>query len=409
MTVEQRFPAGAPIAVESLLDEVTAEPVGGRLGVGDPRIRDFLVAFARRLLAPTVARRFPELASLGFFLRRGEIDRILESAGTPQGQLRFPRGLVFHVPPANVDTIFVYSWALSALAGNPNVVRISSRSAGAADAILDALNDTLASAHPAIAGTQRMITYGHDDAVTAVLSAHCDLRVIWGGDESVTRIRRHPLPPSARDLTFPDRSSFTVVSASGWLAADDAARRDVVVGFYNDAYWFDQAACASPRAVYWVGDPAGVDEARVDFVERLSAEVTRRVPRVDAAMAVEQRVSTYGLAAEGVATAVRFAGHALATVDLAEPGQIPRRWLGAGTFPQARVDTLTDLVDVVRRRDQTVTHFGFTEAELVAFARALAGRGVDRLVPIGEALTFSSVWDGYDLLREFTRLVTVRS
>ncbi|MFC6804089.1 acyl-CoA reductase [Deinococcus caeni] len=38
-----------------------------------------------------------------------------------------PRGLVFHVPPANVDTIFIYSWLMSVLAGNRNVIRLSSR------------------------------------------------------------------------------------------------------------------------------------------------------------------------------------------------------------------------------------------------------------------------------------------
>ena len=70
----------------------------------------------------------------------------------------FPRGLVFHVPPANVDTIFVYSWALSALAGNPNVVRISSRSAGAADACSTTLNETLGDAAP---GGRRDPADGH--------------------------------------------------------------------------------------------------------------------------------------------------------------------------------------------------------------------------------------------------------
>ena len=89
---------------------------------------------------------------------------------TPANELHFPRGIVFHLPPANVDTIFVYSWALSALAGNSNVVRISARSAGAADAILEALNEALADADPVIAATQRMVTYGRDDAITAALS-----------------------------------------------------------------------------------------------------------------------------------------------------------------------------------------------------------------------------------------------
>ncbi|MGC4808099.1 acyl-CoA reductase [Micromonospora sp. DT233] len=405
--VVERFPAGGTLAVDDLVAAVRAAPAGGPLTVGDERVVEFLVAFARRLLRPAVARRHPELASLGFFLRRGEIARTLARVADEPDRLHFPRGLVLHVPPANVDTIFVYSWALSALAGNANVVRISSRSAGAADAVLDALGDTLADAHEVIRQTQRMVTYGRDDAVTAALSAAADLRVIWGGDRSVTEIRRHPLAPHARDLTFPDRSSFTVLGAAGWLAADESARDAAALGFYNDSYWFDQAACASPRTVYWVGDPAATESARADLLARLRTVLDGKRPEIDAAMAVEKRVATYGLALEGVATAVHFDGNDLATVELATPGDIPRRWLGVGTFPQARVDALADLAPLVVRRDQTVTHFGFTAEELVAFARALGGRGVDRIVPVGDALSFAATWDGYDLMREFTRLTTV--
>jgi hypothetical protein len=412
MPLAQRFPQGAEIAVERLTAGVTTEPPGGRLAVGDERVVTFLIALARRLLAPSVARTFPELTTLGFFLRKAEIRRALAELTDRPGRLRFPRGLVFHVPPANVDTIFVYSWALSALAGNPNVVRISSRSAGAAEVVLDALNATLSDVDPEVAAvisaTQRMVTYGRDDAVTAALSAACELRVIWGGDASVREIRRHPLAPAARDLTFPDRSSFAVLNAAGWHAADAEARQRCVAGLYNDAYWFDQAACSSPRALFWVGEEeATVATARRELETLLAEFVARRGPAVDAAMAVEKRVATYGLAAEGAATAIRFAGNAVATADLAGPGALPRRWLGAGTFPQARVASLAELAPLVTRQDQTVTHFGFDPADLTAFARTLAGRGVDRIVPVGDALAFSAVWDGYDLLREFTRLTTV--
>ncbi|MEU6207636.1 acyl-CoA reductase [Micromonospora musae] len=405
--VIERFPAGGAIDVHDLLATLRNTPAAGPLTVGDERVVDFLVAFARRLLRPAVARRYPELGSLGFFLRRAEISKALARVADEPGQLRFPRGLIFHVPPANVDTIFVYSWALSALAGNTNVVRISSRSAGAADAVLDALNDTLAEADEAVRQTQRMVTYGRDDAVTAALSAAADLRVIWGGDRSVNEIRRHPLAPHARDVTFPDRSSFTVLSSAGWLGADERQRDAAALGLYNDSYWFDQAACSSPRTLYWVGDPSATEAARTDLLARLRTVLDGKRPEVDAAMAVEKRVATYGLAVDGTATAIRFDGNELATVDLADPADIPRRWLGVGTFPQARVDTLTDLASLVVRRDQTVTHFGFNADELVDFARAVAGRGVDRIVPIGDALSFAATWDGYDLMREFTRITSV--
>jgi hypothetical protein len=407
VTLELRFPASAAATVPELLRDLAAEPVDGQLTVGDPRVVSFLTALAKRLLAPTVARRHPELGSLGFFLRSTEIARALGTLSDPPGVLRFPRGTVFHVPPANVDTIFVYSWALSALAGNRNVVRISTRSAGAADVVLDALNATLADAHPAIRQTQKMVSYGRDDAVTTALSAACDLRVLWGGDEAVNRLRAHPLRPAARDLTFPDRASFTVLSATGWASASAAQRRAVAEGLYNDVYWFDQAACSSPRTLFWIGDAVAAAAAEASLTAELEDVLRARNPGVDAAMAVQKQVSTYGLAAEGGVEAIRFHGNALATVDLADTAAMPRGWLGTGTFVFARLDRLADLVPLIERRDQTLTHFGFTEPELVDLAQALGGRGVDRMVPVGQALAFAAVWDGYDLLREFTRLTTI--
>jgi hypothetical protein len=407
VSIQQRFPAGPDVEVGTLLGDLDVEPEGGRLKVGDERIVSFLVKFARKLLAPATARRYPELASLGFFLRKGEIAKALQSIECKGDALRFPRGLVFHVPPANVDTIFVYSWALSALAGNPNVVRISSRSAGAAEAVLEALNEALADAHPAVAQTQRMITYGRDDAVTGALSAACQLRVIWGGDRSVTEVRKSPIGPQARDLTFPDRASFAAISVAGWRAATPEQRRDAAVGFYNDSYWFDQAACSSPRTLFWVGDEDGARRGRSEFLALLSEVVESKQFVVEPAMAVQKRVSSYGAAAEGLATEIRFTGNAVATLELADPTSVPREWLGVGTFPQATVSNLAALVDVVQRKDQTLSVFGFDRQEVVEFVHALSGRGIDRVVPFGSALSFAAVWDGYDLLAEFSRLTTV--
>ncbi|MER7501058.1 acyl-CoA reductase [Nonomuraea pusilla] len=405
--VEVAFPAPATVPAGALIGELASS---GPLGVGDERMIAFLTAFGRRLLRPALARRHPELGSLGFFLRPSELVRTLESM---RGEhVRVPRGLVFHVPPANVDTVFVYSWALSALMGNRNVVRLSRRAGAVAAAIVEALREALAEAEPAVrtavSATQRLVSYGRSADVTAALSAACDLRVVWGGDRTVDEIRRHPLAPHARDLTFPDRSSFAAIKAAAWLDAPRSARVRAAEGFANDAYWFDQAACSSPRTVYWVGEPSGREAALADFTAHLWRVLAERGWGVDAAMAVEKHVATYGLAADGVAGSIAFHGNALANVTLAGDGvTAPGRWLGAGTFVHAGLSSPADLVPLVRRRDQTMTYFGFSRAELEELAQALAGRGVDRIVPVGDALTFHRVWDGVDLPAEFTRLVTV--
>ncbi|NUP79468.1 MAG: gamma-glutamyl phosphate reductase, partial [Nonomuraea sp.] len=376
------------------------------LEVGDERVRGFLAAFGKRLLRPALARRHPELGSLGFFLRPSELARTVEGLRT--SHVRVPRGLVFHLPPANVDTVFVYSWALSALMGNRNVVRLSPRAGAVADVIVKTLQEALADADPVVAATQRIVSYDRRaESVTAALSAACDLRVIWGGDRTVREVRRHPLAPHARDLTFPDRSSFAVVNAAAWLCAPRAARVTAAEGFVNDSYWFDQAACSSPRTVFWVGADGDCEAARADFTEQVSRVLTGRGWGVDAAMAVEKRVSVYGLAADGLVDLIEFRGNALANVTLAAAAAMPRRWLGAGTFAHARVGALGELVPMVARKDQTMTHFGFARSELEELARELAGRGVDRMVPVGSALSFHRVWDGVDLPSEFTRLVTV--
>lgn len=73
------------------------------------------------------------------------------------------------------------------------------------------------------------------------------------------------------------------------------------------------------------------------------------------------------------------------------------------------VDSLTDLLPRMRRWHQTVTYFGFEPDEMKAFARACNGAGGDRIVPIGEALTFNRYWDGFDLLQSLSRRVYVES
>ncbi|SEG99614.1 Acyl-CoA reductase (LuxC) [Nonomuraea solani] len=405
--LDVRFPAAGSMSAEALLRQVRGAVLDGDGGleVGDERVRAFLSSFGKRLLRPVLARRHPELGSLGFFLRPSELARTVASLG--REHVRVPRGLIFHIPPANVDTVFVYSWALSALMGNRNVVRLSPRSGPVAEVIVETLHEALAEADPAVAATQRIVSYDRSDAVTAALSAACDLRVVWGGDRTVREIRLQPLPPHARDLVFPDRSSFAVVRAAAWLCAPRAARVTVAEGFVNDTYWFDQAACSSPRTVFWVGAEGDCEAARTDFIDHLSRVLTVRGWGVDAAMAVEKRVSTYGLAADGLAESVEFRGNALASVRLAAATAAPRRWLGAGTFAHARLAALGELVGLVERRDQTMTHFGFGGDELEELARGLGGRGVDRMVPVGSALSFHRVWDGVDLPAEFTRLVTV--
>ena len=115
----------------------------------------------------------------------------------------------------------------------------------------------------------------------------------------------------------------------------------------------------------------------------------------------------YGALIDRPIESVYRSGNELAVLGLTELADFDRTHPGAGLFFDARVDSLADLVEFVNRKDQTLTAHGFSGEELAAFARSLQGRGIDRIVGFGDALSFDSLWDGYDLLAELTRTVTV--
>ncbi|MBB5190949.1 hypothetical protein HNQ50_001672 [Silvimonas terrae] len=401
------FPLVGNVPAEAIVARLAGSN-GHPLQLADPRMLDFLGDVGQRLCLPARARLYPELGALGVWLRKRHLEATIQRLEDITGVLRFARGLVFHVAPGNADTVFVYSWVLAALAGNHNIVRISTRGGDTLQAILAVLQEALAQADPIVAATQSIVSYDHTDlASTAVFSLACDLRVLWGGDAAINDIRQAPLQPAARDVVFPNRSSFATINTAGWLSAPPARQKQAVEAFHTDAYLFGQAACASPGTLFWVGDVAATRTAQAHFTDLLRHTVSARGPQADAAMVIQKQVATYGLAVENIAREITVVCNEITTVQLAAPPRLPRRWLGTGVFVHWRLDRLQDLLPLLKRQDQTLTWFGFEYAELDAFARQLAGKGIDRIVPLGHALDFSPIWDGYDLLREFTRLVTI--
>jgi hypothetical protein len=370
----------------------------------------FCADFSRRL--GKASKGIPELTALAFWMRRSELVRLREqfrSLGTPE-TLLVPRGTVLHIPPANVDTIFIYSWLLSLLVGNKNVIRLSTRRTPTVDLILEVMADVLADeAHGGLREQTAFVRYGHQDDVTARLSAVCDVRVIWGGDVTVRTIRSAPLPPHATELTFPDRFSMAAIRTEAYLGLAAEARDGVAESFFNDAYWFDQMGCSSPRIVHWVGETGTSRQAAGDFYGRVHSVLARRNYAVDTAIGIRKMTFGYQAVLDHPVNRVDTYGNELKVVELSGTDPVRGEFPGAGTFFDASLERLTDLAPAITRRDQTLSHFGFGADELRALAVAVNGRGIDRMVPFGQALTFNRYWDGHDLLQSFSRRVFIQT
>jgi hypothetical protein len=75
---------------------------------------------------------------------------------------------------------------------------------------------------------------------------------------------------------------------------------------------------------------------------------------------------------------------------------------------RSEITHLDELAPCLTAQDQTLSYFGFGPADLKQFALNLPARAVDPIVPIGAALDFNTVWDGYNLLQVFTREIDMR-
>ena len=63
---------------------------------------------------------------------------------------------------------------------------------------------------------------------------------------------------------------------------------------------------------------------------------------------------------------------------------------------------------MVNEKYQTLVYYGLSPIQLSEFVVNNQLRGIDRIVPVGQALDIDVIWDGYDLVRTLSRIVDVR-
>jgi hypothetical protein len=304
-----------------------------------------------------------------------------------------------------VDTLFLYTLSIALLAGNSNIIRISENSGPGTFRVLEILFDTLDS-HPDVGHLVSVVQFGRDISALEHFSEACDVRMIWGGDASIGSVREAKLGPASKELTFPDRVSFAVISGQTWLSVSDEKKDQIAQAFFKDTFWFDQMACSSPQLLVIVSDSSEVHHnVETDFISRIS-EIAEQQYELPEGQAINKMVSAVNAVAVG-ATQIDWESNYSVFVDGMNLQTASAVRPGGGFVSTQEARSLDEVLPQIRRTAQTMSTFGFNRDDLVAFARKLNGRGIDRIVSFGDALNFSSIWDGKDLAMELMRLIDV--
>ena len=347
-----------------------------------------------------------ELKSLGFWLRSAHLYKLKDAYEQQNKGIKLGRGLCFHIAPSNVPLLFFYSCAIGLLAGNSCLVRISGRCTQADLQLCRLLESILQT--PGFSYMKERISLIQCDRENTeaieYFSANCDARIIWGGDETIRRIRTIPLMASATELVFPDRWSMTVLDAEAILALTEQELETLAAHFWNDTYSMDQNACSCPKAVYWQEDfPAKGEIASKRFWEAVSKAADRYdLTETKVSQKYANLWEIAGLA-DNLCKMRRW-GNRLYVVQMSSPSiSFAVERLQFGMFMEYHMTAKEEWADAVTQKVQTLTYFGMERDKLAEVVRSRNLKGVSRIVPVGQALWMETNWDGIDMIGQLSR------
>lgn len=368
----------------------------------DAEIISFLNDVSRELMKNVESKAYSDVITFAFWIRKSSTLKLKERFEKQDNQMHIGRGVVFHIAPSNVPVNFAYSLVAGLLTGNANIVRVPSKDFPQVKLIVDAINKVLEQ-DQMIKPLILLVRYARDKELNDIFSSIADVRVVWGGDQTIAELRKSPLPPRSGEITFADRYSLAVIDSNSYLDIEDKVY--VAEDFYNDTFFTDQNACTSPRVVVWTGSQ--IEEAKKIFWE-LEQELVKEKYYFQAIQGVNKLTSSYMIAAkeEGVKVEehndnliirVRIPKITDSLMDYKD---------NCGYFYEYDCKDIHEISDLCNdKRCQTVAYIGSSDMLLPLLHEGV--KGIDRIVPMGRTMDFDLIWDGYSLPALLTRIIVL--
>ena len=368
----------------------------------DPALLAFCQALSSRLLRDPASRQFPDVMTFGYFCRKSSISKVINTLHDRDSRLGW--GTVLHIAPANIPVNFAFSFLMGFLSGNINYVRVPTTPYPQVDLIVGAIDDILAdSAFENLGQRVNFFTCERDHPALVRMVGEASGLVVWGGDTTVAKFKAMDKPISAVELYFPDRVSSALLAARAIQDLDENDLTKLCDRFFNDTFLVDQNACSSPSMLFWVGEDRARHTAKQRFWNRFSERLAGKY-ELEPVRMMDKHLDVMSMVAELERPA-----------SLSDRGDIIWRFddkdlagsrFRFGNFLEFDIDEIGQVIDHLRPNEQTITQFGLLSRDIFE-ALAASGQMVDRIVPIGDALSMSMHWDGKQVLSLLSRQVEI--
>lgn len=371
----------------------------------------FLDTFSVALRQDREAKLYPDVQTFAFWIRKANIQKKKgEFENHNHGMTRIGKGIVFHIAPSNVPVNCMFTYVFGLLAGNSNIVRIPTREFIQVECMCRILNQIFEmEEYSDIRDMTSIIRYEKNKEITDWYSSYCDMRVIWGGDETIQEIRLSPLPARSTEITFADRYSFGVVSAAAWEKTEENDKHRFAEAFYNDTYQMDQNACSTPHIIFWMKDKLDnnkIKEIQNDFWNCIYL-VAKKYDLADIKVSEKYTLLCEKAMTMSCVREINKYENLLFVCSLKDlSDNLVTDCRGKyGLFYQSILEDYNELCKLNDKKVQTCAYFGIDKNELRDYLTRQGFVGIDRIVPFGATLDIDVVWDGYDLINQMSRII----
>ena len=366
----------------------------------DEEIVEFLNDASREIMKDPRSRAYSDVVTFGFWIRKSSVLSLKNRFSDEKTHLG--KGVAFHIAPSNVPVNFAYSLVSGLLCGNANVVRVPSKEFPQVTILTDAFNKVL-ERHESMRPYVICVRYGRDKDINDLFSSVADVRIVWGGDQTIAELRKSSLPPRSGEVTFADRYSLAVIDSDRYLETENKAK--VAEDFYNDTFFSDQNACTSPRVIIWTGNK--IETAKEVFWEE-EHKLAEKKYTFQSIQGVNKLTMAYLIAA--AESGIRIEEHPDNLIIRVKVPTITDDLMdyrdNSGYFYEYDCSDILDIAPLCNdKRCQTIAYIGDIETMRPLIESGV--KGIDRVVPMGKTMDFDLIWDGYNLPALLTRTVVL--
>jgi hypothetical protein len=345
--------------------------------------------------------------------QRDILDKFVQDKNNPIRRLRaIPKGVVVHWLAGNVPLLGMLGLVQSIITKNVNILKAPSHNSGVLPALLNEIKkiDIKYSSGRIIYGKDivssiAVVYYNRENYYAAeTLSKFSDVRVAWGGSDSVNSVMSLPRRHTTEDVIFGPKLSYMAIGKE-FLSLETNIDK-LIKKISIDCSVFDQYACASPHTIFI---EEGADISPKEFCEKLALNMEKtsiRIPKNPVDGGTIGNIQSKRMKYEFTADVWSSSGTTW-TILLDDDWKS-----GLANPTYSRVITIRSIPNIIdsayfSNKDIQTISLGMNNDRKIEYANIAAMLGASRFPDIGRMTHFDTPWDGLNLIQRLVKYVSI--